>query len=84
MPVGFHLPGTRPSGWETDVVGGRTLQECQHDLIDIRENAIKANIETIKRNAKSYKLGAFLGIYAPVVGASAWLIVLLFRHWYWA
>jgi hypothetical protein len=82
MPVGFHLPGTRPSGWESDVTGGRTLQECQHDLIDIRENAIKSNIETIERNAKSYKIGAPLGISAPVVGAVIWLAVLAFRHWH--
>ena len=72
MPVDFHLPGTKPSGWEGDVAGGRTLQECQHDLIDIRENAIKANIETIKKNAINYKRGAYIGISSPIVGGLVW------------
>jgi hypothetical protein len=80
MPVGFHLPGTKPSGWETDVASGRTLQQCHHDLIDIRERAIKANIETIERNAKNYKYGAYMGIFAPVIGFLVWGSVLLFRH----
>jgi hypothetical protein len=80
MPVGFYLPGTRPSGWGADVVDGRSLQECQHDLIDIRESAITANIEIIKRNAKNYKLGAYLGISAPVAGALVWLLIVVLRH----
>jgi len=80
MPVGFHLPGTKPSGWEDDVKCGHSLLECQHDLIAIRENAIKENLETIERNARRYTIGAYLGIAAPVVGATIWGGVLLFRH----
>ncbi len=80
MPVGFHLPGTKPSGWEDDVTSGHTLLECQHDLISIRENAIKENLEIIARNARRYTIGAYLGIAAPVIGALIWGGVLLFQH----
>jgi hypothetical protein len=77
MPVGFNLPGTQPSGWEDDVVSGRTLQHCQHDLITLRENAIKENLATIRRNARRFTIGAYFGIAAPFVGAVAWTIALL-------
>jgi hypothetical protein len=80
MPVGFHLPGTKPSGWEEDVTSGHTLLQCQHDLIAIRENAIKENLEIIAKNARRYAMGAYLGIAAPAVGALIWSGVLLFRH----
>lgn len=80
MPVGFSLPGTKPSNWESDVTSGHTLLECQHDLLHIREKAIKENLETIKRNARRFTIGAYLGIAAPVVGAIFWGSVLLFRH----
>jgi hypothetical protein len=80
MPVGFRLPGTKPSGWEEDVAKGHTLLQCQHDLIAIRENAIKENLEIIARNARRYTIGAYLGIAAPVVGAIVWGGVLLFQH----
>lgn len=80
MPVGFRLPGTKPSNWEDDVAQGHTLQECQHDLLIIRETAIRENIEAIERNARRYRIGASLGIAAPVVGFIIWGGVLLFRH----
>jgi hypothetical protein len=80
MPVGFHLPGTKPSGWEDDVTSGHSLLECQHDLLAIRENAIKENLEVIETNAGRYTIGAYLGIAAPVVGAIIWGGVLFFRH----
>jgi hypothetical protein len=59
MPVGFHLPGTRPRDLAEDVAKGRTLIECQQDLMDIRETAIKENLAVIERNARSYKIGAW-------------------------
>jgi hypothetical protein len=80
MPVGFRLPGTKPSGWEDDVTAGHTLLECQHDLIAIRENAIKENLEIIATNARRYTIGARLGIAAPVVGFLVWGGVLLLQH----
>jgi hypothetical protein len=80
MPVGFRLPGTKPSGWEDDVTNGHTLLECQHDLIAIRENAIKENLEIIAANAQRYKIGARLGIAAPLTGLLVWAGVLLFQH----
>lgn len=80
MPVGFRLPGTKPSGWEEDVTKGHTLLQCQHDLIAIRENAILENLATISKNARRYKYGAYLGIAAPLVGILVWAGVLLFQH----
>jgi hypothetical protein len=80
MPVGFRLPGTKPSNWEEDIAQGHSLLECQHDLLAIRETAIKENLETIERNAKRYRIGAVLGIAAPVVGFVIWGGALLLRH----
>ena len=80
MPVGFHLPGTKPSDWEGDVASGRTLQECQSELIAIRDNAIKNNLQAINDNAWRNKVGACVGIAAPVVGALVWGVTLIFRH----
>jgi hypothetical protein len=80
MPVGFSLPGTKPSNWEDDVTNGHTLLEYQHDLLAIREKAIKENLETIQKNAGRYTIGAYLGIAAPVVGALVWGGVLFIRH----
>lgn len=81
MPVGFHLPGTKPSGWEDDVTQGHTLLQCQHDLIAIRETAIKENLDIIATNARRYTIGANLGIAAPVVGALIWGGVLILQHY---
>ena len=72
MPVGFHLPGTRPSDWAEDVAKGRSLIECQQDLMDIRETAIKENLAVIEKNARNYKIGAWVGIAAPVIGVAIW------------
>jgi hypothetical protein len=80
MPVGFHLPGTKPSGWEGDVAGGRTLLECQHDLMEIRETAIRENLDVIGKNARRYEIGASLGIAAPVVGVVVWFGAIVIRH----
>jgi hypothetical protein len=79
MPVGFHLPGTKPSNWEDDVREGRTLAQCQHDLLDIRESAIKENLYVINRNALNYSIGASLGIAAPIVGILLWGVTVLLK-----
>jgi hypothetical protein len=80
MLVEFHLPGTRPSGWEDDVAKGKNLSECQCDLIAIRENAITQNLKVLSANARNYKIGAACGIAAPVVGAVIWGAALFMRH----
>jgi hypothetical protein len=80
MPVGFNLPGTQPSGWADDVIRGRTLAECQHDLLNFRETLIKENLETIRKNSMLFRIGAYCGIAAPFVGAAAWLVVALFQR----
>jgi hypothetical protein len=72
MPVGFNLPGTQPSGWESDVTGGRALKDCQYDLLNFRENFIKENLVTIRNNARLFRAGAYCGIAAPFFGAAAW------------
>jgi hypothetical protein len=74
MPVGFNLPGTQPSGWETDVTGGRALKECQYDLLNFRENLIVENLAVIRNNARLFMIGAYCGIAAPFIGALAWII----------
>jgi hypothetical protein len=75
MPVGFNLPGTQPSGWESDIAGGRALKDCQYDLLTFRDDLIKENLSTIKRNARLFKYGAYCGIAAPFIGAAAWALI---------
>jgi hypothetical protein len=75
MPVGFNLPGTQPSGWESDIAGGRELKDCQYDLLNFREELIKKNLATIKSNATLFKYGAYCGIAAPFIGAAAWALI---------
>jgi hypothetical protein len=74
MPVGFNLPGTQPSGWKEDVIGGKTLKDCQHDLLNFREVLIRENLDTIKNNARLFTYGSYCGVAAPFVGAAAWVI----------
>ena len=75
MPVGFNLPGTQPSGWESDIAAGRELKDCQYDLLNFREDLIAKNLATIKRNAGLFKYGAYSGIAAPFIGAAAWALI---------
>jgi hypothetical protein len=74
MPVGLNLPGTQPSGWETDVKGRRALRDCQHDLLNFRETLILENLAVIKNNARLFMWGSYCGIAATFVGAAAWFI----------
>lgn len=75
MPVGFNLPGTQPSGWADDIINKRALKECQHDLLNFRETLIKENLNTIRRNAMLFRMGAYCGIAAPFIGAIVWLVI---------
>lgn len=81
MPIGFNLPGTQPNGWEGDVSAGRTLQDCKHDLIKIREESIQENLKTIRKNAKLFAAGAYCGIAAPFTGVIAWVAVLILQRY---
>lgn len=72
MPIGFDLPGNEPQNWFDDVRAGRTLSECVGDELSHYQDKIDDNCAAIGRNARRFKWGACVGIFAPLVGAATW------------
>jgi hypothetical protein len=73
MPVLFWLPGAEPNSWKEDVEKGRELKACLGEQAKFFQKHIEKNDEIIKRNARWFKLGAMIGIAAPIIGLIFWL-----------
>jgi hypothetical protein len=73
-PVNFWLPGLAPENWDTDVASGRALDDCLGERAQHIQEQIADNLKIIKSNATLFKWGARLGISAPFVGISIWLL----------
>ena len=74
QPVNFYLPGVPPADWDTDITGGRDLDECLGERAGHIQTQIDANIRTIEGNARRFRWGSRLGIAAPFAGVLVWLL----------
>jgi hypothetical protein len=72
MPADFCLPGTAPENWIEDVASNAPLKKALADLIGHMQDSIVKNEGVIRKNARLFKIGAWLGIAAPVVGTVVW------------
>jgi len=73
-PVSFWLPGLAPENWESDVAGGRKLDDCLGERAQHIQEQIADNLKTIRNNANLFKWGARFGISAPFIGVAIWLL----------
>ncbi|MGE5259721.1 MAG: hypothetical protein ACM3MH_02455 [Actinomycetota bacterium] len=77
MPAEFYLPGNKPHDWTTDCAQGRPLVECLGVQADHLQDRIEFNKRVIGKNAIWFRVGAWLGIIAPFVGALVWGLMTL-------
>lgn len=68
FPVEFWLPGNDPKEWEIDIEKNTPIAEAIHEQASYFDNEIKQNNATMKKNAKMFKIGALMGILAPIIG----------------
>ena len=73
-PVSFWLPGLAPENWSADVSSGRSLDDCLGERAQHIQEQIADNLKTISANARLFKWGARIGIAAPFIGATVWLL----------
>jgi len=72
LPVDFYLPGTFPSKWYADVAEGKALTTGLGEMAQAIDEEIADNNAVIERNARRYRRGALIGLFAPVAAAAAW------------
>jgi len=76
VPVGFWLPGNEPKSWYEDVDSNRPLLEAMGEEAEQIQEKIEENRKELKKNARRFKWGAFLGVTAPFVGAVVYLLAM--------
>lgn len=74
QPVSFWLPGLAPENWDTDIAGGRELDECLGERAAHIQQQINENNKTIETNARRFRWGSRIGISAPFIGVMVWLL----------
>jgi hypothetical protein len=74
QPADFWLPGLAPENWKEDIAQGKALDECLHERADHIQEQIDANNKLIGRNARLFRIGAFIGVSAPFVGVVVWIL----------
>jgi len=78
LPVKFYMPGNHPRNWYRDVAADRPLVESLGEVAEYTQEEIEGNDRLSEANARRYRLGALIGLAAPLVGGAAWLIAILF------
>jgi len=78
LPVNFWPPGNEPGEWYEDIEKSRPLHEAIGDQAAHFDRFIKENKAVIDRNADNFKMGALLGIAAPIFGLFVGGIICLF------
>ena|SRR5579864_6114967 len=76
MPVGFYLPGAQPESWRSDIESGRDYLPALSEQAGNFQDRIASNSETMKRNARMFRIGAVGGMVAPIIGAATWWLVM--------
>ena len=74
FPVGFWLPGNEPQAWYRDIEGAKDLKLALGEEAEHIQSKISENREVLSKNATRFKIGAILGIAAPIVALAVWMI----------
>lgn len=75
LPVGFDLPGNEPQSWYRDVESGTDIGDALAEEAENYQEKILDNRKVLKTNAARFRIGAYMGIVAPLAGAVVWLFV---------
>lgn len=70
-PCDFHLPGNEPSNWYEDIERDVTLRKAVGEQLELFDEDIRENNETLAKNAKRFQIGIIIGMFAPLFGAIA-------------
>jgi hypothetical protein len=73
LPADFYLPGNEPTSYKTEIEAGIDVNTALRDEVEHTQSKIDDNAKLLKKNARLFRAGAFLGIAAPVVGLLVWL-----------
>lgn len=68
FPIRFHVPGILPANWYPDIASNRSLILTIGDQLDEYDTGLFDNDRTLARNACIFRVGAFMGILAPLFG----------------
>lgn len=75
LPVGFYLPGNEPKNWYSDVENGVDIDDALAAEAENYQEKIVDNRDVLKRNGARFRIGAYVGITAPLMGAVIWLFM---------
>jgi hypothetical protein len=71
LPVKFWTAGNDPEAWYDDIEASKPLSVALGEQAEHHNAHILENNRTIARNAWLFRIGALLGIFAPVLGLIA-------------
>lgn len=75
LPGGFYLPGNQPQSWYADIDDNKPLLEALGETAENSQEEIEHNRAFLQKNAKRFRLGAFLGVTAPLAGIVIWFLL---------
>lgn len=79
FPLPFNLPGNAPQNWYETANSANSLLAALGGEAENYQQYIDDNRRALRKYSGSLKVGLLLGTAAPVLGAAAYLVAMLFQ-----
>lgn len=75
FPIPIWTAGSSPDFWKYYIDKNLPLKDAQHIQLDRLQTYITENYETLERNSRTFKAGAFVGLFSPIIGLISYLVL---------
>ena len=76
FPVPIWTSGSTPDFWKYYIDKNLPLEEARVTQLDQLERKITENYNTLEANSKTFKIGAFIGLFSPIIGLIIYAVLL--------